>query len=65
MYRQTLSLLLEPDGIIVAVLLGAIGAFLVWSWRQDRIAALLFAPYAAWVAFASVLNASIYSLNDV
>lgn len=32
-------------------------------WRHDRIAALLFAPYLAWVSFAGALNASIWSLN--
>ena len=38
-------------------------AFIAASWRLDRVAALLFAPYAVWVAFASVLNASILMLN--
>jgi tryptophan-rich sensory protein len=38
-------------------------AFFAAAWRQDRMAAWLFAPYAAWVAFASVLNASIFALN--
>ncbi len=33
------------------------------SWRQDIFAPLLFAPYAAWVAFASVLNGAIWLLN--
>jgi tryptophan-rich sensory protein len=33
------------------------------QWREDRIAALLFVPYACWVAFASVLNLSINVLN--
>ncbi len=31
--------------------------------RFDRIATLLFAPYIAWVAFASVLNGTIWYLN--
>ena len=43
--------------------LAVILAFIAASWRQDRVAARLFAPYAAWVAFASVLNASIFALN--
>jgi tryptophan-rich sensory protein len=38
-------------------------AFIATAWRQDRVAAWLFAPYAAWVAFASILNASILMLN--
>jgi translocator protein len=32
-------------------------------WWRDRIAALLFAPYAAWVAFATLLNGAIWALN--
>lgn len=49
--------------VVVLLLLAAIVAFMVASWRQDRAAAWLFAPYALWVAFASVLNASIWALN--
>jgi tryptophan-rich sensory protein len=48
---------------IVLLLLAIILAFIAASWRRDRVAALLFAPYAVWVAFASVLNASILMLN--
>ena len=48
---------------IVLLLLAVIFAFIAASWRLDRVAALLFAPYAVWVAFASVLNASILMLN--
>jgi tryptophan-rich sensory protein len=49
--------------VIVLLLLAVILAFIAASWRLDRVAALLFAPYAVWVAFASVLNASILMLN--
>jgi tryptophan-rich sensory protein len=49
--------------IVILLLLGAILAFIAIAWRQDRVAAWLFAPYAAWVAFASILNASILMLN--
>jgi tryptophan-rich sensory protein len=49
--------------IVILLLLGAILAFIATAWRQDRVAAWLFAPYAAWVAFASILNASILMLN--
>ena len=49
-------------GIILALLV-LILAFIATRWRDDRTAALLFVPYAAWVAFASVLNASIVALN--
>jgi tryptophan-rich sensory protein len=48
---------------VILLLLAAILAFLVMSWRQSRVAAWLFAPYAAWVAFAAVLNGSIWLLN--
>jgi len=48
---------------VVLVLLVAILAFIVASWRRDRAAAWLFTPYAAWVAFASVLNGAIFVLN--
>lgn len=48
--------------VIVAMLV-AIAGFIVVCWRADRIAALLFVPYLAWVAFATLLNASIFLLN--
>jgi tryptophan-rich sensory protein len=42
-------------------------ASILWTiyvfWPIDRRAALLFVPYAGWVAFAIVLNASIWLLN--
>lgn len=49
--------------VIVLLLLAAIVAFILSCWRRDRFAALLFLPYAAWVTFASALNASILALN--
>jgi translocator protein len=49
-------------GVIVLLLITIIG-FIVITRRQDKIASLLFAPYAAWVAFASVLNGAIWLLN--
>lgn len=49
--------------IVVVSMLAAILAFIALSWNRDRLSALLFLPYAAWVAFASVLNASIWWLN--
>jgi len=48
---------------IVLLMLAAIVAFIVTSWRRDRVAAMAFVPYAAWVAFASILNAAIFALN--
>lgn len=32
-------------------------------WRLDRIAAVLWIPYLAWVTFAAFLNGAIWSLN--
>lgn len=49
--------------IIIVALLAAILVFIGISWTPDRSAALLFVPYAAWVAFATVLNASLWQLN--
>ena len=48
---------------LILLLLLIILGFIVTSWRKDRMVALLFAPYAVWVAFATLLNASIFSLN--
>ena len=55
----------EP-GLALAVILpmlAAILAFIAMRWRADRIAAWAFVPYAAWVGFATILNASIVWLN--
>ena len=49
--------------LIIAALLVTILMFIAYRWRGDRVSATLFVPYAAWVAFASVLNASIVALN--
>jgi tryptophan-rich sensory protein len=48
---------------IILALLVVILAFIASAWRTDRTAALLFIPYAAWVAFASALNGAILGLN--
>ena len=47
---------------IVALLLAILATTLVF-WQRDRVAGMLFIPYAAWVAFATVLNAAIWRLN--
>lgn len=49
--------------VVILLMLAAILAFIVTAWRLDRVAAWLFVPYAAWVAFASLLNGSIWMLN--
>ncbi len=47
----------------ILVLLLAILATLRAFWRVDRIAGALLIPYAAWVAFATVLNWAIWQMN--
>lgn len=47
---------------IVALLVAILATTLVF-WRRDRVAGMLFIPYAAWVAFAAVLNAALWRLN--
>ena len=49
--------------VVIVPLLVVILAFIAQRWRRDRIAAFLFVPYAAWVGFATLLNASIVWLN--
>jgi len=49
--------------VVVLVMLALILLFIGLAWRRDRLAALLFVPYAAWAAFATLLNASIWLLN--
>ena len=47
----------------ILVLESAIVLTFVFSWKVDRVAALLLVPYILWVAFASALNFSILILN--
>lgn len=47
----------------IIVLWGAITMTGLIFWRIDRPAAVLWAPYWAWVSFASVLNGAIWWLN--
>lgn len=49
--------------VVIVLLFVATAAFMITAWPRDRVAAILFAPYAAWVGFASVLNAAILILN--
>ncbi len=48
---------------VILLLLIAIFTFIKLAWPIDRPSALLFLPYAAWVAFATALNASLIALN--
>ncbi|MBP1871181.1 tryptophan-rich sensory protein [Ensifer adhaerens] len=49
--------------IVIIALLIAVAGVIVASWNRDRVSALLFLPYLAWVAFATVLNGSIFLMN--
>ena len=49
--------------VIVAALLPTILGFIALRWTRDLPAGLLFVPYAAWAAFAALLNGTIWSLN--
>jgi benzodiazapine receptor len=55
--------LIWPAAAIIVVILGLIIAFIVASWKADRVSSWLFVPYAVWVAFATSLNISIGALN--
>ena len=47
----------------IVLLLALVLATMASFWRKDRIAGLLFLPYAGWVLFAAALNAAIWRLN--
>jgi tryptophan-rich sensory protein len=49
--------------LIIVPMLISIVVFIGMSWRPNRQAALLFVPYALWVAFAAALNLSIVLMN--
>jgi len=48
----------------IVILLCTIITNMVMFWRIDRLAGLLFVPYAVWVTYATVLNASLWLLNE-
>ena len=50
--------------IVILALLVVIFGFMISQWGPDRIAALLFVPYAAWVCYAAALNFAIWYLNS-
>ena len=49
--------------VVLSLLFLTVLGFIIVTWPRDRLAALLFIPYAIWVAFAGVLNGSIFVLN--
>jgi translocator protein len=49
--------------VLIVALFALILIFIGLQWEADRIAALLFVPYAAWIGFASLLNAAVLNLN--
>ena len=52
-----------PALVEIGFLLAGILATAVAFWARDRFAACLLVPYAAWVSFATVLNAALWWLN--
>ena len=47
----------------ISLLLSAIAVCVVWFWRVERLAGWLLVPYLLWVAFATVLNLSLWLRN--
>ena len=50
--------------IEIVILLVAIIVNAIMFWRIDRLAGLMFVPYTAWVAYATILNSSLWLLNE-
>jgi len=50
--------------LVLVTLLFCLFVFILRAWKSDRVSAFLFLPYAAWVAFATYLNAGLYVLNQ-
>lgn len=48
---------------IVLALLATIAVYIVQRWGHDTLAAALFLPYVVWIAFATLLNGAIWTLN--
>ena len=56
---------LPAAALIVIVLLFALIIYMIQlTWTRDRVSSALLLPYAAWVGFASLLNAAIVLLNS-
>jgi benzodiazapine receptor len=55
--------MMGPALVVILLLLASIVLFISRVWNSDRPSAWIFVPYAAWVAFATLLNASLLWLN--
>ncbi|MCX8570886.1 TspO/MBR family protein [Aminobacter sp. MET-1] len=49
--------------VVVIAALAAVLTFIAAAWNSDRLAAVLFLPYAAWTAFATALTAGVVFMN--
>ena len=49
----------------IVILLAVIVANMMMFRNIDRLAGLLFVPYIFWVTYATILNASLWVLNDI
>lgn len=49
--------------IVIVILLATIIGLIVSIYNRDRLVAFVMLPYALWVAFAALLNLSIFLLN--
>ena len=49
--------------LLILLLLVLILAFIAKTWAHERVSAILFVPYAVWVAYAAALNGTIWLLN--
>lgn len=49
--------------LVILPLLATIALFILRARKADPVSAAMFLPYAAWVAFASLLNGAIVALN--
>jgi tryptophan-rich sensory protein len=55
----------QPGAALIEIIIlwALLVVILLRFWRLDRIAAMLWAPYVAWVTFAAFLNGAIWTLN--
>jgi tryptophan-rich sensory protein len=50
--------------VTIVILLVSIIVNTIMFWRVDRLAGILFVPYTAWVTYATILNTSLWLLNE-